>query len=74
MAHGQTRPEPSVFDQEAPNLEGLPLERLELQENGLSNVSGLEGAEIQELLLQDSHGQIETYIRFQGVIDEMIFI
>ena len=55
--HGQTRPDPSVFDQEAPNLEGLPLERLELQENGLSNVSGLEGAEIQELLLQDSHGQ-----------------
>lgn len=55
-------------------MEG-PLERLELQQNGLRNVSGLEGAEIQELLLQDSHGQPKRSKRtFQGVIDEMIFI
>ena len=74
MAHGPW-PDPSVFDQEAPNLEGLPLERLELQQNGLRNVSGLEGAEIQELLLQDSHGQPKRSKRtFQGLIDEMIFI
>lgn len=51
------------YFKEAPNLEG-PLERLELQQNGLRNVSGLEGAEIQELLLQDNQltGDVEKLI------------
>ena len=38
-------------------MEGLQLERLDLQQNGLRNVSGLEGAEIQQLLLQDSQNR-----------------
>lgn len=52
------------FFKEAPNLEGLQLELLDLQRNGLGNVSGLEGAEIQELLLQENHltGNVEKLI------------